>query len=109
VMVDIAQVHATLVAALTWLVFALSTCVLRDVVSASAGPAPLGRQFNPSAGSPRQKDARIPVTLCDNAYKQRVFLSTHSDIFHPYLARSSVALSLGFSISICLGGAVVDL
>jgi hypothetical protein len=32
-------------------------------------PAPLGHQFNPSACSPRQKDARISVTSCGNAYE----------------------------------------
>jgi hypothetical protein len=107
-MVDIAQVHATLVAGKTWLVLASSACVLRYATSAGAAfPAPSGRQFNPSACSPRRKDAKIPVTLCDNAYANGCsLLIIKSD--HPYLARSSVASSLGFSISIRLGGAVVD-
>jgi hypothetical protein len=78
VMVDIAQVHATLVAALTWLVLASSTCVLRDAPTAGAAfPAPLGRQFNPSACSPRQKDARIPVTYATTPTNNGCFYLLH--------------------------------
>jgi hypothetical protein len=78
VMVDIAQVHATLVAGKTWLVLASSACVLRCAISAGAAfPAPSGHQFYPSACSPRRKDAKIPVTYATTP--TRVFYLLHQE------------------------------
>jgi hypothetical protein len=105
-MVDIAQVHATLVAALTWLVLASSTCVLRDAPTAGAAfPAPLGRQFNPSACSPRRKDARISVTLCDNAYELTGVFIYSSVIYFIRISRVLPSLRRSASLSrFVLGG-----
>jgi hypothetical protein len=70
VMVDIAQVHATLVAGKTWLVLASSACALRCAISAGAA-------FPSSVRSPvlsisllatAKGRQNIPVTICDNAY-----------------------------------------
>jgi hypothetical protein len=67
VMVDIAHVHATLVAGKTWLVLASSAahCGVQ-YRPAQHYPAPSGHQFYPSACPPRRKDAKSD--LCDNAY-----------------------------------------
>jgi hypothetical protein len=45
-------------------------------------PAPLGRQFNPSACSPRRKDAKSD--LCDIAYGDFIYYIKKED--HPYRA-----------------------
>jgi hypothetical protein len=58
-MVDIAQVHATMAAALTWLETARARATCGMQYRGQCGPALLGRQFNPSASLQWQKDTKI--------------------------------------------------
>jgi hypothetical protein len=108
VMVDTAQVRATLVAGKTWLVLASSACALRCAISAGAAlPSSVRSPVLSISLLATAKGRQIPSDIMRQTPTPPGVLLIIKSV-HPYLARSSVASSLGFSISTRLGGAVVD-